>query len=112
MRRLLFFLAAAALCVGTMRADDTVRELQVRLKKVGFYQGDANGQYDSETSAAVTRYQIRNGLSISGKMDAATLNALHVPPPKSFTASEPQAASGAWRRLRNGDMQFVKNGKP
>ena len=108
MRRLLFFLAAAALCVGTIRADETVRELQLQLKKAGFYHADVNGKYDSETSAAVTRYQIRNGLPISGKMDAATLNALHLPEPKSFTATEPQAASGAWRRLRNGDMQFVR----
>ena len=113
MRRFWFFLAAAAaLGVGTMRADETVRELQVRLKKAGFYQAEANGKYDSETSAAVTRYQIRNGLPISGKMDSATLNALHVPPPKSFTAPETPATAGVWRRLRNGDMEFVKNGKP
>jgi putative peptidoglycan binding protein len=108
MKRFLFVLAAAALGVSTMLADETVRELQVRLKKAGFYQAEANGNYDSETSAAVTRYQIRNGLPISGKMDSATLNALHVPPPKSFAASETPATAGVWRRLRNGDMQFVK----
>ena len=108
MRRFLFLLATAGLCVGTLRADETVRELQVRLKKAGFYQAEANGKYDSETSAAVTRYQIRNGLPISGKMDASTLNALHVPAPKSFTATEAPATAGVWRRLRNGDMEFVK----
>ena len=107
-RRLLFLLAAAALCVGTIRADETVRELQVRLQKAGFYHAEANGKYDGETSVAVTRYQIRNGLPISGKMDAATLNALRIPAPTSFTATEPPPAAGVWRRLRNGDMQFVK----
>jgi len=94
------------------RADETVRELQIQLKKAGFYQAEPNGQYDSDTSAAVTRYQIRNGLPISGKMDAATLNALHVPPPKSFDEPEPSAAPGVWRRLRNGEMQFVKQPNP
>jgi len=108
MRRLLFFLAAAGLCFGTVRADETVRELQVQLKKAGFYPGELNGQYDNETSAAVSRYQIRNGLPISGKMDAATFKALHVElPPERSPATEP-AASGVWRQLRNGEMQFVR----
>jgi len=85
-----------------------VKAVQAQLKERGFYHGPPNGVYDNETSAAVTRYQIRNGLAISGKLDAATLNALKVPPPFDKTSPEPSPQAGTWRRLRNGDMQFLK----
>ena len=45
-----------------LRADETVRTVQTRLKAGGFYSGEVNGVYDSDTAAAITRYQIRNGL--------------------------------------------------
>jgi len=54
------------ICIGSLFADETVKEVQKRLGKAGFYQGKTNGTYDSETSAAVTRYQIRQGLPITG----------------------------------------------
>jgi hypothetical protein len=41
-------------------------------------------------------------------MDAATLSALRVTPPKSNPPPEPAVEAGTWRRLRNGDMQFLQ----
>lgn len=89
------------------RADETVRAAQNRLKADGFYHGQSTGGYDSETAAAVTRYQIRHGLAISGQLDTATARALGLPAPRN-PASEHSADGAVWRRLRNGDMQFLK----
>jgi len=108
MRRFFFFLLVLGLGgVGLLRADVNVQAAQRGLKQAGFYFGDATGVYDSETAAAVTRFQIRSGLPITGKLDAATAKALGVASAKSAAAA-PGPASGTWRRLRNGDMQFLK----
>lgn len=109
MKRLLIFGAVLGLCLGSVWADETVKAVQSRLKARGFYQGTPSGVYDSETSAAVTRYQIRNGLAISGKLDAPTLAALQVAPRADQATPEPSPQAGTWRRLRNGDMQFLKS---
>lgn len=90
-------------------ADQNVRTVQTRLKQDGFYFGDPTGVYDNETAAAVTRYQIRNGLPISGKLDAETARSLGVKPPAN-AEPPPSSASGTWRRLRNGEMQFLPDG--
>lgn len=92
--------------LSVTRGDMNVQTAQSRLKQSGFYFGDPTGVYDDETAAAVTRYQIRHGLAISGKLDAATAKALGV----SARAGEaaPVTTSGTWRRLRNGDMQFLR----
>ncbi len=93
----------------TARADETVRTAQTRLRTDGFYHGAVTGSYDDETAAAVTRYQIRHGLEISGKLDAATAKSLGIAaPPKKDATVEPSAASETWRRLRDGDRQFLK----
>ena len=73
MKRLFFFVLffVALGWNGPVRAADTnVRAVQTKLKQDGFYFGDPTGVYDNETAAAVTRYQIRNGLPISGRLDA------------------------------------------
>ncbi|MDP9291479.1 MAG: peptidoglycan-binding protein [Verrucomicrobiota bacterium] len=89
-------------------ADDHVRSVQTRLKKDGFYYGAINGAYDAETSAAVTRYQIRNGLQITGQLDTQTANALGVSAPikdPSSARDDPQT----WRSLRKTDKQFLES---
>ncbi len=108
MKRFLFCWLALGLWLGSVRADETVRQLQAQLKQAGFLQSQPSGVYDTETATAVSRYQIRNGLAITGKMDAATLSALHVTAPKSSSTPEPVEEAGTWRQLRNGDMQFLK----
>lgn len=108
MKGFFFFLLALGLSgLGALRADETVQAAQRRLKGAGFYFGDATGVYDEDTAAAVTRYQIRHGLGISGQLDAATTQALGVSAPKT-AGLEPVPASGTWRRLRNGDMEFLQ----
>lgn len=95
------------LSVLAAQADETVRAAQDRLKADGFYHGQPTGSYDSETTAAVTRYQIRHGLAISGKLDIATTQALGIAP-ASEPATESSTDAEAWRRLRDGDRQFLQ----
>jgi peptidoglycan hydrolase-like protein with peptidoglycan-binding domain len=99
------FLSLAAL--GSLRADENIRALQSRLKAGGFYLGEINGTYDSDTAAAVTRYQIRNGLQITGKLDAPTSHALGVAAaaPKVRT---PKFGEDVWRYLRKSDQASIQ----
>jgi peptidoglycan hydrolase-like protein with peptidoglycan-binding domain len=63
---------------GTLRADQTTAAVQQALKDQGFYYGEVSGQKSVDTTAAIRRYQIRNGLQITGAIDAETLRSLGV----------------------------------
>jgi peptidoglycan hydrolase-like protein with peptidoglycan-binding domain len=63
---------------GMVRADPTVENVQQALKDQGFYYGEVTGQKDADTTAAIRRYQIRNGLQITGDLNEETLKALGV----------------------------------
>ena len=52
--------------VNLVHADQTIRSLQQALKDQGFYYGAATGEKSAETIAAIRRYQIRNGLKVTG----------------------------------------------
>jgi peptidoglycan hydrolase-like protein with peptidoglycan-binding domain len=69
---LLAALSAAA------RADQVVQNVQQALKDQGFYYGEVTGEKDADTTAAIRRYQIRNGLQISGDLNDETLKSLGV----------------------------------
>ena len=108
MKRSFFALVFVNLCcLASIFADESVRAAQTRLRMEGFYFGDADGAYNSETAAAVTRYQIRHGLSITGKLDSPTAQALGVSALPSPSEAPPASVAGAWHRLRNGDIQFL-----
>jgi peptidoglycan hydrolase-like protein with peptidoglycan-binding domain len=67
----------AALAAGA-RADQVVQNAQQALKDQGFYYGEVTGEKDADTTAAIRRYQIRNGLQISGDLNDETLKSLGV----------------------------------
>lgn len=71
-------LVAALLVVSSARADQTTATVQEALKNQGFYYGEVTGRKNSDTTAAIRRYQIRNGLQITGEIDAETLRSLGV----------------------------------
>lgn len=68
----LFFFAAASLAW----ADRGLESVQQKLKDQGFYYGEINGKKDTDTVAAIRRYQIRNGLKVTGEIDATTQRSL------------------------------------
>ena len=57
-------------------ADPAVESAQEKLKDGGFYYGEINGKKDADTTAAIRRYQIRNGLQITGELNTETQRAL------------------------------------
>jgi peptidoglycan hydrolase-like protein with peptidoglycan-binding domain len=63
---------------SSARADQIIATVQQKLKDQGFYYGEITGQKDTETTAALRRYQIRNGLHITGEVDAETQRSLGV----------------------------------
>jgi peptidoglycan hydrolase-like protein with peptidoglycan-binding domain len=70
----LFLLLCASLTAA--RADQTTSAVQQALKDQGFFYGSVTGQKNADTTAALRRYQIRNGLQITGEIDAETLRSL------------------------------------
>src|SRR5262249_15235521 len=64
--------------VSLVRADQSIVEVQKALKEQGFYYGDVTGTKTADTTAAIRRYQIRNGLQINGEIDAETLRSLGI----------------------------------
>ena len=108
MKTFLLVLVLATLTgVANVSADESVRAAQARLKADGFYFNEPSGTLDADTSAAISRYQIRNGLQITGQLDAATAKALGV---RATTASAKPAApeSGSWQQLRKSDQRFLE----
>ncbi len=91
----------------SLRADEMVRTVQSRLKAGGFYWGEVNGTYDSDTAAAITRYQIRNGLQITGKLDSQTSHALGLAADQP-AVPRPKFGEDVWRYLRKGDRETIQ----
>lgn len=58
----------------------TVREIQTRLKNWGYYFGEVDGIYGSQTEKAVRYFQSKNGLSVDGQVGNQTLAALGMQP--------------------------------
>src|SRR4029453_12279406 len=86
---------------------DNLRAVQEKLRDSGLYFGEIDGAYSSELAAALGRYQIRNGLPITGQLDAETSKALGAKP--AATASSPsdqRRTSETWERLRKSDKEF------
>lgn len=73
MHRVLLIILAFAIIA---RADELTRSVQNTLKEQGFFYGEATGVSGPETAAAVKRYQIRNGLEVTGTLTKETLEAL------------------------------------
>jgi peptidoglycan hydrolase-like protein with peptidoglycan-binding domain len=57
-------------------ADPAIESAQQKLKDSGFYYGEINGKKDADTTAAIRRYQIRNGLQITGELNTETQHSL------------------------------------
>jgi peptidoglycan hydrolase-like protein with peptidoglycan-binding domain len=77
MRKSLLFLTMV-LMTSSLWADDLTKAVQQHLKDRGFYYGPVDGHGSDETSAAIRRYQIRNGLRVTGQLDDETFSSLGV----------------------------------
>jgi len=85
---------AALIFLGSVmliRADQLVERVQQALKDQGFYYGEVTGEMNANVTAAIRRYQIRNGLQVSGQLNAETLQSLGI----DSSASAPPGAKPA-----------------
>lgn len=123
MTKLLPLLALALSLGAAARADDRIRDVQAELKTQGFFYAEVNGQNSPETSAAIRRYQIRNGLEVTGTITDETVKALGIgaapgtrtpqetPPPSPVPAPQPTAPPQpprTGRSLEDSDKSFLR----
>jgi peptidoglycan hydrolase-like protein with peptidoglycan-binding domain len=106
-KRFVFAVAVGVSVVGFVLADDNVRAVQEKLRDGGFYSGEIDGAYSSQLDAALTRYQIRNGLPITGQLDVETSKALGAKAAVTTTAPDSAQSSETWRQLRKGERQTL-----
>ena len=60
---------------------DAVLKLQRALKECGYFSNSCDGAYGAATAAAVSRFQLANGLRITGSADGAVLLRLYADAP-------------------------------
>src|SRR5258708_35515174 len=87
---------AAVIFMGSMmlmRADQLVESVQQALKDEGFYYGEVNGDMNANVTAAIRRYQIRNGLQVSGELNDEMLRSLGIKSSGSSSRSTTKSAS-------------------
>ena len=92
---------------GKSDSGDNVRDLQARLKQIGWYSADVTGFYGNVTTAAVSGFQGKRGIAITGFVDQTTLDRLYAmtreptedeltnaPPPVPDGKFDPRCMSG------------------
>jgi peptidoglycan hydrolase-like protein with peptidoglycan-binding domain len=55
---------------------DRIKEIQSALQREGAYDGQPTGRWDESTADAMKKYQDKNGLNPTGKIDALSLQKL------------------------------------
>ena len=64
--------------LALVRGDQMIESVQQALKDQGFYYGEITGETNANLSAAIRRYQIRNGLEVNGELNSETLRSLRI----------------------------------
>ena len=111
---------AAVIFMGSvmlMQADELVESVQQALKDEGFYYGEVNGDMNANVTAAIRRYQIRNGLQVSGELNDETLRSLGIKSSGSSARSttkyaSPTPAAGAVPGEPSDDTETVSPAPP
>ncbi len=95
----------------TLRSGDSgddVKNVQTRLKALGYYTGTVDGKYGSGTVAAIVTFQTQNGLKADGAAGSGTYSVLFSDSAKEHTKTETAAPTATpvatpSRTLRSGD---------
>jgi peptidoglycan hydrolase-like protein with peptidoglycan-binding domain len=91
MKRPLLYLVITLCAAGLVHADQAIRSLQQALKQQGFYYGAVTGEKSAETTAAIRRYQIRNGLKVTGEINDETTRSLNASSNSVAAVSQPNS---------------------
>jgi Putative peptidoglycan binding domain len=111
MKRFCLISLLAFFAIGSLRADSQIAAVQEMLKTRGLYRGEINGEENNETAAAITRFQVRSGIEVTGELNEETLRSLGIEAPQPL---EPNAEGQsrpkieAWRALREQDRKFLE----
>jgi len=85
--------------VVLVQADQIIESVQQALKDQGFYYGEITGETNATLTAAIRRYQIRNGLQITGELNTETLRSLKIDSSASTQpAAKPTSSPGPGAR--------------
>src|SRR5207248_10906514 len=111
---------AVVIFIGSImlgRADQLVESVQQALKDEGFYYGEISGEMNANLTAAIRRYQIRNGLQVTGELNDETLRSLGIKSSgssRSMTkaASPTPAADGVPGEPPSGEPEAARPGPP
>src|SRR5947199_10294298 len=95
MKRTIAHLLLAMCAAVFVRADQTTQSVQQALKEQGFYYGNVSGDKSAETTAAIRRYQIRNGLQVTGQINPETLKSLNLSSGSKLASSSQPASKPA-----------------
>lgn len=68
-------------------SGDEVRQIQEKLKRWGYYNGNVDGIYGSQTTEAVKAFQKKNGLTVDGIAGSQTLAAMGITSSQSSSSS-------------------------
>ena len=109
MKRTILELVVVLSLLGSVRADETIQSVQQALKDQGFYYGNVTGEKSAETTAAVRRYQIRNGLQVTGELNSETLRSLNL---SSNSASSRQVTRTSPVTQPTGSSRDDRSGPP
>jgi N-acetylmuramoyl-L-alanine amidase len=74
---------------------DEVRQIQTKLKRWGYYTGNIDGIYGSQTLEAVKYFQRKNGLVVDGIAGKNTLEAMGIYTSSSSSSSSSSSASSS-----------------
>ncbi len=82
---------------------ETVRTIQTKLKRWGYYSGSVDGIFGSQTKSAVQYFQRRNGLTADGIVGNATAKALGITLSGTVSGGGTTSSSG----LSNSDLYLM-----
>ena len=92
---------AAVVKVGSTGA--TVKTIQTKLKRWGYYTGSVDGIYGAKTKAAVQYFQRKNGLTADGIVGSATAKAMGV----TLSGTTSTATTTSSGSLSNSDLYLL-----
>jgi peptidoglycan hydrolase-like protein with peptidoglycan-binding domain len=106
---------AALMLIGSMmlvQADQVIESVQQALKDAGFYYGDVSGEMNANLTAAIRRYQIRNGLQVTGELNDETLQSLGLQSSGSGRTTTKTASPTPGPAMPSGPRSDTENATP
>ncbi len=92
--------------INSSSSSQDIKLVQTRLKKWGYYKGNVDGIYGSQTKAAVRLFQKRNGLKVDGIVGNKTLAAMGISQ-SSLSGGGSSSSSGSVNGYSSSDVNLL-----